>query len=681
MLEPKSLENAKSFIEVQFPVAKVSAESYKERKSVASQTLTGLGNWKGRKPLVMVRAALLGLLLPASDDAEKDRKVFLKLMTMDEAGLRRRLNKPISNADMVEAREYLPVSLQSRYYNADGSLRELGSEEKGMLREKIFEVLPYSQKLRYCQRPEHLDGPELAEWTEINQHLGTNAKSLQELVLELGMARFGRQPRVGDCFAGGGSIPFEAARLGFEAYAADLNPVAGLLTWASLNIVGGGEVKTNDQHQLQKQIYTEVDKKIIELGIENNDRGWRSDYHLYCLEAIDPENGWRTPLLGNFVISSARRVILQLTPNYGKKIFDIRIIQNATDEEYSAAQKKFTVKNNRLYSPLGTAETDIQEIRRNMRLWENEDITSRADDVFVERLYCVRWVRQDGERVYSSVGPDDLAREQKVIEEVKKNFTEWQLYGYIPNRRIEAGQKTDEPIRTRGYTQWHHLFTPRQLLLAGLLSEEALAVIARIPEKSQENIRFAAVCLALSIGRTANYSSKLSVWNTVFEKSEQTFYNQALNTLMNFPARGYKYLDNTYVFDLDFYSCVDSQVEISDARMVDHKAEYWITDPPYADAVNYDEISEFFLAWQIPYLRLAFPDWPTDSRRELSVRGKDSAFRQAMAQSYRRLADNMPENGMQVGDVHAHLSEGMGGSGEHFMGCWVEGKRGVDDCD
>ena len=55
-----------SFIEVQFPVSKLSKECYKERKANAGQTLTALGSyWKGRKPLILVRAAVLGLLLPA----------------------------------------------------------------------------------------------------------------------------------------------------------------------------------------------------------------------------------------------------------------------------------------------------------------------------------------------------------------------------------------------------------------------------------------------------------------------------------------------------------------------------------------------------------------------------------------------------------------------------------------
>ena len=43
-----------SFMEVQFPVSKISKESYKERKAGQSQTLTGLGKWWGRKPLILL---------------------------------------------------------------------------------------------------------------------------------------------------------------------------------------------------------------------------------------------------------------------------------------------------------------------------------------------------------------------------------------------------------------------------------------------------------------------------------------------------------------------------------------------------------------------------------------------------------------------------------------------------
>src|SRR5271165_4700899 len=88
---PFSLCDAPSFIERQFPVGRLSAEAYKERKAGSGQILTALGSyWKGRKPLILVRAMVLGTLLPISDDPAKDLEIFLKLMAMDDGSFARR---------------------------------------------------------------------------------------------------------------------------------------------------------------------------------------------------------------------------------------------------------------------------------------------------------------------------------------------------------------------------------------------------------------------------------------------------------------------------------------------------------------------------------------------------------------------------------------------------------------
>ena len=69
--------NYKSFIEVQFPVSKISKESYKERKAGSNQTLTGIGKWWGRKPLILVRASTLG----NSQAIAKSRFIFMHIST------------------------------------------------------------------------------------------------------------------------------------------------------------------------------------------------------------------------------------------------------------------------------------------------------------------------------------------------------------------------------------------------------------------------------------------------------------------------------------------------------------------------------------------------------------------------------------------------------------------------
>src|SRR6266853_2356725 len=82
---PFSLKDAPALIERLLPVQKLSAEAYKEQMAGTGKTLTALGSyWKGRKPLILNKACILGSLLPATDDPARDLEIFEKLMAMDD---------------------------------------------------------------------------------------------------------------------------------------------------------------------------------------------------------------------------------------------------------------------------------------------------------------------------------------------------------------------------------------------------------------------------------------------------------------------------------------------------------------------------------------------------------------------------------------------------------------------
>jgi hypothetical protein len=90
------------------------------------------------------------------------------------------------------------------------------------------------------------------------------------------------------------------------------------------------------------------------------------------------------------------------------------------------------------------------------------------------------------------------------------------------------------------------------------------------------------------------------------------------------------------------------KVDSSDARDLTTVCDFWITDPPYADAVNYHELADFFLAWAQKPISKAFPEWTPDGRAELAVRGDGEDFRRSMVDIYKNLAHHMPDNGMQM---------------------------------
>ena len=859
-----------SFIETQFPVSRLSKESYVERKSHVSQTLTSLGKWWGRKPLIMVRAVILGLLMPASNDPRKDRDVFLAFLTMDEEGLWRRKSR---NIPLKEIYRRLSPQERAEWIAPDADpdrprfRKGIKTTDRARLQRLVFDRMSYDEKLKWCDRPEHVDGPSPEAWRVVNDYLGTRAASLPELVRELGERRFGRVPRVGDAFCGGGSVPFEAARLGCEAYGSDLNPVAALLTWGALEIVGGGEEVAERVRRAQAKVFDAVDRQVTEWRIEHNDAGWRADAFLYCTETTCPECGWRVPLAPSWVIGEKTRAVARLEPAPTNKRFAIDIRSGVGREALAAARKAGTVKQSRLECPnpdckASTPMTAIRGDRRGgdgrgygLRLWENDDLVPRPDDVFQERLYCVRWrlppmdallwaeqrtrasspledaheidrftrgagasgslgddagstpvdsgfhaaspgyagvsratistpppaspsasptplfrgspppvrrssqahlpdwvdlehaitalvalleadeqrevkelrkrdwlaedrafeaarrefeakrdadcpkralkaatkrlknskeaIAERNDRIetlakslprtlYRSIDGTDLDREAYALALLRERFPKWQALGYVPCRTIANGVKTDEPIRTRGWTHWHHLFTPRQLLTHGLIqqlgNESGFSKAERID-------------LLLGVGRIADWDSKLCRWGTgaARESISQSFYNQAFNTLYNFPTKGFPLLWGNCAIAHEAVKCVDKRrVVAADCREMQAKADIWITDPPYADAISYHELSEFFLAWYEKKLPELFPDWYADSKRVLAVQGADADFRRSMVNCYRNLAAHMPNNGFHVvmfthqdASVWADLSLILWAAGLRVSAAWT----------
>jgi adenine-specific DNA methylase len=692
----------KTFIETQFPVSLISKESYKERKAGSGQTLTGLGKWWGRKPLILIRASILGMLMPASDNPQKDRDIFLKVLTMDVDGLWQRRSKSIPAKTLYE---WLPEQEAKLFFDDNGRggvrwTKGLSQETKDEITRRYFDHLSYDEKLEYCDRPEQIDGPSERAWKDINTHLGTTANNIQQLIDQLGKNRFGHTPKVGDAFCGGGSIPFEAARIGCDANGSDLNPVAALLTWASIHLIGGGKEIQKKVRAAQQAAFANADQKITELSIEHNAQGWRADAYLYCVEAVCPATGYLLPLAPNWVIAEKNNVCAVLKPDHSNKRYDIEIVLNA-DKETFAKAKQGTIDDGRMVCPDTGESFFIPEIRGDkridgqiiygLRLWENEDLVPRPGDVFQERLYCVRWVETywdinaKGEAVekkrrhYCAVTKDDLAREQQVLKLLKERFSDWQLKGYIPNRKIErGGDKTEEPIRTRGWSYWHHLFTPRQLFWQGLLREEMQHLAKGVKE-----IEVAALLMA---GMLANFNSKLCIWDKSLAKSGgigafvQTFSNQALNPLYNYGSRCGDTIYRTWDHELTgSLSCNKNSfsVENTDARLLSQKSDLWITDPPYADAVNYHELLDFYLAWYSS-INDIFPEWASSSRKALAVQGTGDDFIRSMIEIYKKLTVCMPDNGLQMvqfthqdPSVWADLGMILWAAGLHVSSAWT----------
>jgi len=706
---PLSLAGAPALIERLLPVQKLSAEAYKEQMAVHGKTLTALGSyWKGRKPLILAKACVLGCLLPATDDAKRDLEIFEMLMGMDElsfAARAKRRPKPkeiLAALSLARIRDYftvtpddaLPASApvdwsNPAYAKAKVAWRaDLPERERRRLEAQLLPTASYRERVDASHRPEEV--PEVHDhiWDAVNAHLGTSAHSFPELVEQLGIMRFGHRPKVADTFCGSGQIPFEAARLGCDVYASDLNPVACMLTWGAFHIVGGSteerEKLARDQQALVDKVQAEIDR----LGVETDGAGWRAKVFLYCVEVRCPQTGWRVPLLPTRVVSKGYKVIAELVPDARRKRYDVAIRSGVSAAELAAAELGTVRSDGRGQDPYLIHTVDGREYRtkistlrgdykkpdgtigNRLRLWDVHDFKPRADDLFQERLYCVQWMRPKGtgksfEYEFRAVTADDLDRERIVEEYVAKHLTEWQAKGWVPDMRIEPGDETERLYRERGWTHWHHLFNPRQLLLGGLINRERDAR------------------LKFGLTQVLNYNSRLCQWHNGGGGGglvTGTFYNQALNTFYNYGCRGSQYALPFFAIDYaSFPLCTGQQLKTESVPATDLsiRSGVLITDPPYGDAVKYEEILEFFIAWLRKNPPPEFADWVWDSRRALAIKGEDEDFRRGMVAAYRRMTECMADNGLQVimfthqsGSIWADMANIVWAAGLQVTAAW-----------
>ena len=660
---PLALQDAPSLIELVFPAQKMSFEAQAERKAVAAQTLTGLGSyWKGRKPLILVRAIVLGSLLPVNDDAEQGLAVFEKLMAIDEESLARRALA--ANAlSAARLQELIPISDPEHYFSGRGWRRDITDEDKLVLYRRALETFGnYEGKASLGKRPEEVDRKWLyaPAWKAVNRHyahLGINARNIAELVEQLGVLRYGHRPRAGDTFSGGGSIPFEAARIGCDAYASDLNPIACMLTWGALNVIGAAPERRAEIDRNQQAVFGVIDKEITKLGVEHDETGNRAKAYLYCLETRCPETGWMIPLSPSWVISPKLGAVAKLAQDAKNKRFDIKVVTGASAADIAAAGKGtvqdgdmvYTLNGRTYRSPIKTLRGDFRSADGNsgnrLRRWEEDEFQPRPNDIFQERLYAIQWITKktiDASRqvtYFSTVTEADLARERKVEKLIAENLAQWQADGFAPDMAIEPGYNTDQPIRERGWTHWHHLFNARQLLL------QAISIRAWRTSPS-------APLGWINIAKAADFNSRLSRW-----KPSQggglggpvgVFSNQALNTLYNYATRAWAGFGRaSFKMAQAPLPAVERSIVPSPAERPIQNCELWITDPPYADAVNYHEITEFFIAWLRKNAPQPFDEWVWDSRRALAIKGSGEDFRRGMVSAYKAMADHMPTNGMQ----------------------------------
>lgn len=500
----------------------------------------------------------------------------------------------------------------------------------------------YATLVRAADAPDEGRSPEffgeLCRWGASEGAIG----AARDKVLD---ANGGKSPRVLDMFAGGGAIPLEAARLGCEATAVELNPVAHLIELCMLDY--------------PQRFGPSLADDVREWGGRWADRAWERVGHLYP-PVEDSRTAGQLDLEGGDQASTARRPIAYLwtrtvpCPNPSLPKHDIQLVR----------QTWLARKKGRHIALRPVVDRDAVTVS-----WEVVEGRSAADFDFdpagfssrarANCLVCGTSVDSDyvksrgragemGVAALAAVLPHPAGRgRQYLAADAYTQPSDEQCSAVLDDLEVEP---PDEPIPsddTRnfwtpnyGLTRFRDLFTGRQLatlcsLAHGVQEAHGEMLGAGIEPKRAEAI---CACLGLILDRVGDRNSTLCRWDSssAAEKVNNTFARQALPMVWDFAeafpfgesAGGVRKYVNETADVLASLSRVSERCEVqrtSATQLPDHDGTYdaVITDPPYYDNISYSDLSDFFYVWLKRSVGFLFPEHLagelTPKRREIIV--------------------------------------------------------------
>ena len=595
-------KECKRLAEVDFPIAEVSRHAARE-KSIRHGHPSTLHLWWARRPLASSRAVLMALLLPDPCDPH------------------------CPEAFKREARRIL-LWMHGRPIGWTAAIEP----DEGLRRTLLKFIADFANWDRAADRT----------WLDTGRALVKAAHGEEP-------------PLVVDPFAGGGSIPLEALRLGCEAFASDLNPVACLILKVMLeDVPRHGPGLADELRKAGGEIKAAAERPLADLYPRDRDGAtpiaWLWARTVRC-EA--PTCGAEIPLMRSFWLcrKPKRRRALRakvVRPGDGPPRVEFEVFEPEGDGQVRSG----TVTRAKAACLCCGAVLPPERVRA--QLFEQRGGADAIFDGQGKRIGGARMTAvvtlRPGEkgRHYRLPVDADYAAVRKAQSRLADILGEWERGG-----RQELCPVPDEPlppvgtlgfrVQRYGMLQWGDLFTARQK-------------VAMVELNRSLSARRGSLATSLLTGRMADFLVASARWKTDAECPVQALARQALPIVWDFAeanpwteATGSVVSQMNRMADAIESVCIPfegiGQIQPGDATghpLPDEAAGIWFTDPPYYDAIPYSDLSDFFLVWlkrtlpDHPLLRDPFdPDNPLspkareavqDETRECNGRVKDRAF-------------------------------------------------------
>ena len=569
----------KKLIEVDLPLDKINRQSARE-KSIRHGHPSTLHLWWARRPLAACRAVIFASMV---DDPSSCPGEFL---TEDDQRVEReRLHDIIRKLVEWESTDETQPSVQVLLANARYEIARSVARSRG-------ETAP-------------------TDPTKVLDYLREHTLPIY------------------DPFAGGGSIPLEAQRLGLKAVASDLNPVAVLINKALIEIppkfkdqppvnpkadpigttIGKGKKKqrlpwrgasglADDVRYYGAWMREEAFKRIghlypkIELSDGSNATviAWLWTRTIPC---PNPACGVQMPLLKTFQLSQKKN-----NKHWTKPVIDYeaKCVSFVVQKHSGGVPASGTVNRNGATCIACNNAVPLSYVREQARTGNmGEQMTA---------------IVAEGDRGRLFVSPTD-----EHIRVATSAEPAWR-----PTQTIIKTPKVS--ALAYGTTHWHQLFTKRQLIALTTFSDLQIEVRNQITQDGGSDNYANTVCVYLpfAISKLANINSSFASWMNDRGAFRETFSRQAIPMIWDF-AESNPFSNSTgnwrapieriaQVIERLPVDADSSTVYQADASTTIHAQDgpVIVTDPPYYDNINYADLSDFFYVWLRPLLRDVFPD-------------------------------------------------------------------------
>jgi putative DNA methylase len=457
-------------------------------------------------------------------------------------------------------------------------------------------------------------------------------------------------PAFHDPFAGGGSLPLEAQRLGLASYATDLNPVAVLINKAMIEIPPkfAGKPPVNPKSQSEITVLTEQQTGARGLAEDVRYYGqWMRDQaqsrigHLYS--AVEPGVGTDSaradlkPYVGRKVTVIAwiwARTVKSPNPAFGQ--VDVPLVStfllSSSDGKQAYVEPvvedggyRFTVKAGQP-SDLGKTKAGTKLGRANFTcLMSGAPISSdyikaegRAGRIGARLMAVVA----DGDR-----GRIYLSPTHEMEACARSETPKWKPDVVLSGSTQYLGAKP------YGMEKFSQLFTDRQLVALNTFSDLVHEVRERVIEDAvkagwsgtreaastvDDYANAVAVYLAFAVDKGSNYWSSVCSWHQSLQKMVSTFGRQAIPMVWDFAeANPFSTSSGNFMLGIEQAAemvaalgiGVPGSVAQADAAVQSVSQDKVVsTDPPYYDNIPYADLSDFFYVWLRRSLQTVVPD-------------------------------------------------------------------------